>query len=278
MLKIYIPAYHIFQCLADGCPENCCEVFRILFFNWEKERFGSLAQWQDIDGKGTPLTRYVVDDGQECCLGKNEHGCCPFFTDGKLCGLQLRFGQEALPSVCRTFPRLITKLPDRTEYALDTCCVHVLQLVRDWTPGDFEYVDGDVPSDDEFLTRKRAMTLLSDCSLDIDSVLAQIGSLYDFQWRHRSFHFNALQLDFLRKAIAATIWAYAIPYCGHHNHPKSMIAIMAFFSGYLDHLDCSGISGWDELSVDFSRGLSDFVKREKFDDEIEGRYVDSLQD
>jgi len=278
MQKIYLPAYRHFECLADNCTENCCKVFRILFFKWEKEQLCKKPAWQDVDGRGTALSNYIENSGDVCCLRKNESGHCFFLTDKRLCGLQLKYGQDALPSVCRTFPRLITRLPDRTEYALDTCCVQVLRLLKDWTPGDFETVGDGTPEDEAFIIRKRAMALLSDYSLDIDYIVGEIGNLYEFEWQHRTFQFDELQTDFLRKAIAATIWAYALPYFGHHNHPKSMVAIMEFLSEYLDHLSGSDISDWDGLPVDFSRGLSDFVKRVKFDDEIEARYIDVSQD
>lgn len=278
MLKIYIPAYRDFVCSAGSCSENCCGVFRVLFFNWEKKLFEAKPEWQDADGNGRPLTAFLKNDREECCLSKKEDGFCQFLTKDNLCGLQLKYGPGALPSVCRTYPRLITRFPDRTEYALDTCCVQVLRMLENWTPGDFDFVGDEIPSDEAFLVRKRALEILADPSMDLDSALREIGRLYEFQWRHLELHFDELQLDFLRKAIAATIWAYALPYSGHHKHPKSMVAIMEFLNEYLARLSRTDVNGWKELSLDFSRGLTSFVKRIEFDDEIEDRYVDVLQD
>lgn len=278
MLKIYLPAYRRFECLAGNCPENCCKVFRILFFNWEREQFATKPAWQDADGNGVPLTKYLNYNGGECLLAKDEEGQCPFFTNKSLCDLQLRNGIGALPSVCRTYPRLITRFPDRTEYALDTCCFHVLQLVRDWNPGDLEIVGGEAPSDEAWLVRKQAMELLSERSLNLNGIMKEIGGLYGFQWRSQNLHFDEPQEEFLRKAISATIWAYALPYLGHHKYPKPMIAIMEFLTEYLDHLSGLKINGWDYLSADFSRRFSSYVKEVKFDDDMENRYVDLLDD
>lgn len=278
MHKIYLPAYHNFECLAGECPDNCCGIFRILFFDWEKRQFPLKSEWQDVDGKRTPLTKHLTETECECTISKDSHGRCPFFTDVSLCSLQLKYGIEALPSVCRTYPRLITRFPDRTEYALDTCCCHVLQLIRDWNPGELEIVGEDVPSDDAWLVRKRAMELFADSSQDLDNILEEIGRLYEFHWDKQGLSFDENQQEFLRKAIPATIWAYALPYYGHHNHPKPMTAIMEFLAEYLGHLSGSQINRWEELSINFSRSFSEFVKRIKFDDEIENRYIDLLND
>jgi len=275
---IMIPAYRDFSCLATNCPENCCKVFRILFFKWEQQQFSTKQEWQDVDGNGNPLSSYLKNSDGECLLGKNDKGHCHFLTGEKLCSLQKKFGLGALPSVCRTFPRLITRFGDRTEYALDTCCVQVLRMLKDWTPGDLVIEGGSEPTDEKYVVRKRAMGLFADESITFGEAMKGLGKMYENEWDCSDLEFSKEQLFFLRRAVAATIWAYALPYMGHHNHPKSMVAILDFLKEFLPSLAESGTCGWDEMSAMYSRALSEYVKRVKFDDDIEERYIDMFQD
>ena len=64
-----------------------------------------------------------------------DQGRCAFHTNEGLCSLQLICGENALPNVCRTFPRKISSTLAAREYALSPACEGVLALLWDLPEG-----------------------------------------------------------------------------------------------------------------------------------------------
>lgn len=136
------PAYYDdFHCLAAGCRQSCCKNWRVSFDKKDylslKRQTGSpelnkrmdhgLRRIRDRDGN-LPAIHYA-----EFAL---QDGVCPLLREDCLCHLQVEKGPEALPMVCRTFPRSEHySVSGYLERSLSPGCEGVLALLWDLPDG-----------------------------------------------------------------------------------------------------------------------------------------------
>lgn len=113
----YIPR---FQCLADNCPDTCCQGWEIqidpkTLESYREER-GPLKR---------PLRRWV-DFSAKSLIFRN--GVCPFLEQG-LCRLQKEKGEGMLCTACRRYPRHMEEYGARREWSLSLSCPAAVDLV-----------------------------------------------------------------------------------------------------------------------------------------------------
>lgn len=139
------PAYYdSFHCLAQDCHISCCKGWRISF---DKKDYLSLKRQKGspklnmqvshglrrIRGKDTLLTENVDAEYAEIQL---EDGDCPFLCENGLCNLQIEKGHQALPKICKTFPRTQNyEVSGYLERSLGLSCEGVLDLLWDLPQG-----------------------------------------------------------------------------------------------------------------------------------------------
>ena len=258
----------------------CCAYFRVDFFDWESRQFDSRPEWQDVDGMGGGIRKYARKTPRRwiCSPGPGGSGCA--FWKDSLCSLQKRLGVSAMPSVCRTYPRVITRLGDRVERSLDPCCPVSVNLTRDWRIGELSIEgDGPLPSDEEYLRRERAFSALSDTSVPFDAVLRKLSDEYSCAAEIPALPDLSGEHDiFLRKATALLVLSDILPYEGYPTVPNVMTFIIDFACSFVPVLSSSGTSDWWEMSLLFSRELVRKVISEGFDEDMEDRYIDILED
>lgn len=135
------PAYYDdFRCLAGGCQNTCCKGWRIAF---SKKDYLALKRLE-----GSPELNAGLAKGVRRIRGKSKDdtalygeidlsgGVCPLLREGGLCGLQMEKGHEALPFVCRIYPRKERyMLSGYLERALSPSCEGVLALLWDLPEG-----------------------------------------------------------------------------------------------------------------------------------------------
>lgn len=275
MPKVCFSKYHDFVCLADRCPMNCCKVFRISFFNWEAEQFGKRADWNDIDGKGNDIRAYLDKDdmGWYC---QSRDGACTFFDhDCSLCGVQLRHGADAMPSVCRTYPRIITRFQDRVEFGLDPCCPAVAHKLHDWKIGELLVEGGWHPQDEASVKRRQMMDLLADENIPLEECMQRMRQAYDVSAAAIPAPLGGKALDYTRRFLGFMLWSYLLPYDGIGIQENMMALILDITASYTAHV--AGLSFENDwaMSMDLSSFLLEYVERVHFDVEIEGRYTDT---
>lgn len=144
------PAYYDdFHCLAAGCQQSCCVGWRIAF---DKKDYLSLKRQsgsQDLNTRmehglqrirsGDPLE--TKDYGEFAMKG----GRCPLLREDCLCALQLEKGHDALPYVCRNFPRIGSYQPSGyLERSLSPACEAVLKLLWE-LPEGVDFRSGPLP-------------------------------------------------------------------------------------------------------------------------------------
>lgn len=278
MLKVYYPFYSSFQCMGGECPINCCQFCHLPLLHWEERLLDLKPEWQDIDGKGNGFKHYLRQENGSWML-RSEGGYCVLMDTDKLCSIQKRYGDAALPSVCRTFPRLITAFPDRVEYGFDLCCPVATYSLKDWKVGEF--VDGaGVPvteygrSDAKCAARQKVMDAFADEGKTLRECLGLISSLCVRNVDIPQFSLDPSQEAFVRKASSLMFWSYMLAYDGFPGVDSVADVVLRFLLEYIPTLCCGDF--W-EMSVHFSKALSDYVQRTGFDLEIEGRYHDSSE-
>lgn len=156
------PAYYDdFHCLAADCRFSCCKGWRITFNKKDylslKRQEGSPEFNQRMENsihrirKDPPAGHYGEFDMHT--------GICPLLREDCLCDLQVEKGHEALPEVCRIFPRAEFCSSSYLERSLSPACEGVLELLWNLPEGlDFR-------SDPLSKEEQKVMTLTGDLSL-----------------------------------------------------------------------------------------------------------------
>lgn len=160
-MKIYCPSYvKDFKCDGKACDSRCCRDWRILLDDETRQKFLQFPDHEEI-------FRHVDESAQAFRMQRS--GACPFLDKNFLCKLQLKHGEDFLPAICQSFPRVTYKLGE--EFFLQamtlTCpLAAILILLRD-EPISFEVADKlkarqffdfteRIPDAEKFLSRQRA--------------------------------------------------------------------------------------------------------------------------
>lgn len=138
--------YKNFHCLAGACRDSCCVGWKIEFNKKDYLAIKSRVNESDDEalkalcGKSIARLRTGEHDKLYAEFPMNESNRCGFLREDGLCALQLKCGEDALPSICRTFPRLINDTLAAREYVLTPACEGVLALLWD-IPEGIDFVE-----------------------------------------------------------------------------------------------------------------------------------------
>lgn len=95
-----------FVCQGSQCPRDCCH-------GWDIEVDArTLDMWnelQDTEAKQLLTSFICISDDDVSKMSKTEEKNCIALNNKRLCSIQLQFGHEYLPLICRTFPRISFK-------------------------------------------------------------------------------------------------------------------------------------------------------------------------
>jgi len=116
-----------FSCLGGRCETDCCtEGFNIPYSRSDYEELERVSAGSDVM-RSRVLSAFDMDvpAGFFAFLKMNENGLCPFLSSDKLCEIHASFGDGAIGSVCRTYPRVINVMGDRAEVSGTLSCPEV---------------------------------------------------------------------------------------------------------------------------------------------------------
>ena len=123
MAKIFRPTYIAdFHCDGKVCGSRCCRDWRIFVDEATREKFSTLTDRAEIFSH--------IDEAANVFRLKSS-GACPFLDENFLCKLQLRHGEDFLPAVCQSFPRVTYRLDDETflQAMTLTCPVAAIEIL-----------------------------------------------------------------------------------------------------------------------------------------------------
>jgi lysine-N-methylase len=106
-----------FRCLGGACEDTCCQGWQIPI---DRRQYAILeeamrAQPAELEAGVELEPAAARSEQQHAHLRMTASGACSFLSAEKLCTIQLRHGQRALPAVCATYPRLVARAGPRLE-------------------------------------------------------------------------------------------------------------------------------------------------------------------
>lgn len=133
------PAYYDdFHCLAAGCRLSCCKGWNITFDKKDylslKRQEGSAELNARLEGGLHRIRKGAVNANQYGAFTMKDN-VCPLLREDCLCALQVEKGHDALPEVCRSFPRIESSTISYWERSLSPACEGVLALLWDLPEG-----------------------------------------------------------------------------------------------------------------------------------------------
>ena len=184
-----------FKCDGKACNSRCCRDWRILVDEETRNKYLRLpaADRQNFFDN-------LDESAQAFTLQPS--GACPFLDENFLCKLQLKHGEDYLPSICQSFPRVTFKLGAGLFFQAMTltCPVAAMLILLRGEPITFETVEElkarimfdfteRIPNTEEFLSRQRAaIAILQRRELSINE---RLKNLCEFFGEKSSADFNA---------------------------------------------------------------------------------------
>jgi len=176
-MKIRKPAYFDqFRCLADTCPDSCCQEWDVQVDTQTAEMYRALP-----GALGDRLRQVLKDDPEYGTVMEIENRRCPMWRSDGLCRIQAELGHDALCKTCREFPRLTHDYGDFVEYGLELSCPEAARLILNFPAlppvemdipgsGDAEYDAVDMAI--LLQTRQQALDLIWREEYSADQMLA----------------------------------------------------------------------------------------------------------
>ena len=133
--RVFAPAYlWEFRCDGAACGSRCCRGWRIPVDSAARERFASLPK-----KTGDAIISNLVEAEQGWKMAQDETGNCTSLCEDGLCRLQKEYGEDYLPDVCDSYPRVTYRFSDFTERSLALTCPLAARLaLLPRTPMRFE--------------------------------------------------------------------------------------------------------------------------------------------
>ena len=177
------PSYFdTFRCIADRCPDSCCQ-------EWDVQVDDeSAACYRGLPGPlGNRLRAVLHDEDGETVMTIIDRRCPMWRSDG-LCEIQAQLGHDALCKTCREFPRLTHDYGDFMEYGLELSCPEAARIIL---TVPLDHLTEEIPGqpepeyDEEAMavllrTREQAFRILADNSYSVPETLALL-LLYGYQ-------------------------------------------------------------------------------------------------
>lgn len=154
-MKVTKPDYFDqFHCIADRCPDSCCQ-------EWEVQVDpDTAAYYLQLEGPLGDRLRQVLreEDGETrmALVGSR----CPMWREDGLCRIQAELGEAALCKTCREYPRLTHDYGSFLEYGLSLSCPEAARLILHAPPSPRMIVQ-DAPSEADWDNEDLEMLLSS---------------------------------------------------------------------------------------------------------------------
>ncbi len=186
-MRIFRPTYTgAFECDGKACNSRCCRDWRVSADEETRDKYSRLP---DADRQN--FFKHLDDSAQAFKLQPS--GACPFLDENFLCKLQLKHGEDYLPAICQSYPRVTYRLG--AEIYLQamtlTCPVAAMLILLRGEPITFEVV-GELKARqifdfttkiplpaEEFLARQSsAVKILQRRDLPINGRLAELCAFF----------------------------------------------------------------------------------------------------
>lgn len=120
-----------FRCLGADCPDDCCHGWTVEVDDKGAERLRAAVDAGELPApsEGLVIERDHPERGRTTALRLvGDEKRCVLFGEDRLCTLQSRLGEAALPLGCATFPRSPDRVGDVVEVTASLGCPEVARL------------------------------------------------------------------------------------------------------------------------------------------------------
>lgn len=181
-MRIHTPSYYAaFRCAAGACPDTCCRCWEVVVDE------AACRYYQSLPGPlGEQVRQCLRTDGDGETILAFSGGGCPLRRPDGLCSLQKYGGEEALPLVCRRYPRFRYEFGAVAEEGISLSCPAACRLILETPFSLSEREDGAPPSPNDIDPvryyavaggRRAAFRLVSDQRFPIAARTALLLSL-----------------------------------------------------------------------------------------------------
>ncbi len=176
-VNIYPDYYNEFHCIADKCPDNCCEEWEIVVDD------ESAAIYESIAGNiGEKLRSSMTIDADGDRIFRLEKNCCPFLEETGLCEIHRILGEGCLCKTCREYPRAVQDSGDFAEHDLSLSCPEAARIILsktcrpEYIKSECEIDDEEICYDIEFMkfmksSRREMIDIIWDKSISVDEAV-----------------------------------------------------------------------------------------------------------
>jgi len=180
--QLLMPQYmHQFQCTGSACEDTCCAGWNITI---EKEAYKKYQKIQDKElkeeiKKNVKRVKKNANEYNYAVMQLDESGNCGFLTKDKLCGLQVKLGEEALCQTCAVYPKVYNNVDQKIEISSKLSCPETARLaLLNPDPMEFDIIEREYGKDILFMN-------------DVSSTSRD--SFYSYFWDIRVFVISLLQ-------------------------------------------------------------------------------------
>lgn len=173
--------YKDFKCIADECPDSCCQ-------GWEVDAdCESLEYYKTISGEIRERIDSVLDSDEfgNTIFRLADRKRCPFLNSENLCDMHIAIGGEHTPYTCRMFPRFVNDYGATREMGVSFSCPVAADMMFDLTePMSFADEPDDLPPSLNEIdaqtyfylvkARKKAFETVQDRSLPVNQRLINL--------------------------------------------------------------------------------------------------------
>ncbi len=175
--------YTSFHCKCGECRHSCCEGWDVGISQNEYFRLIGVDASEDLRARiqrGFYIPRDATPD-KYAVLNHDWLGRCPMRAEDGLCMLQIELGENALPEICRIYPRSIRT--DLGEATLSNSCERIIEMLID-RQNPIRFAAAELPADvtgvekpDRMALRMQCIGLLQDRSSSFKESFSAIGEL-----------------------------------------------------------------------------------------------------
>ncbi|HUA17458.1 MAG TPA: flagellin lysine-N-methylase [Bryobacteraceae bacterium] len=122
-------SYHAFRCIGAQCEDTCCAGWIVHVDQTTYEAYQRVDAPELAPRLHQLVTLNTEDSSADNYARISLSGpSCPFLAEG-LCSIQSRLGEEYLPVMCSTYPRVMNLVDDTLQRSLDLSCPEAARLV-----------------------------------------------------------------------------------------------------------------------------------------------------
>jgi lysine-N-methylase len=158
--KILVPSYmQQFQCIGPSCEDTCCIGWRV---NIDEVSYKKYSKMHDKELR--PIIEKNIKKNKSNRSHENfaqikmlPNQQCVFFSEEKMCKIQVKHGEEYLSNTCAIYPRQINEVDSAAEKSATMSCPEAARLAL-LNPEGINFIEIEEPVEVRYIPQKTLHT------------------------------------------------------------------------------------------------------------------------